>query len=44
MIKYRPQDSVLKLDDGDPIALDADQFAQLADAFLAEIDEKFGEA
>lgn len=43
VIRYKPADSVLGLEDGDPIALSADQFARLADAFLAEIDEKFGE-
>jgi hypothetical protein len=43
VIKYKPAESVLGLEEGDAIALRADQFAQLADAFLAEIDQKFGE-
>ena len=43
VIKYKPGESVLGLDEGDRIALSADQFAQLAEAFLAEIDQKFGE-
>jgi len=43
VIKYTPAESVLGLEEGDAIALSADQFAQLADAFLAEIGQKFGE-
>jgi hypothetical protein len=36
-----PEQSVLKLDVGDWIALSRDQFERLATAFLAEIERKF---
>jgi hypothetical protein len=41
VIKLEPQETVLKLEPGERIALSAEQFEQLATAFLAEIDAKF---
>jgi hypothetical protein len=41
VIKYKPEESVLKLDPGDPITISATQFELLSDAFLAEVDAKF---
>jgi hypothetical protein len=41
VIKLNPDESVLKLQIGDPIRLTADDFDRLAAAFLAEIERKF---
>ncbi|MEA2441098.1 MAG: hypothetical protein QOH76_2522 [Thermoleophilaceae bacterium] len=41
VIKMTPEESVLKLDVGDPIRPSAAQFERLAEAFLAEIESKF---
>jgi hypothetical protein len=41
VIKYEPTDSVLKLEPGDPIRIDAAQFERLSKAVLAELDSKF---
>ena len=41
VIKYKPEESVLKLEPGDPINIDAARFEQLSKAFLAELDAKF---
>jgi hypothetical protein len=41
VIKYVPDQTVLKLAVGDRIALSAAQFEQLSKAFLAEIEAKF---
>jgi hypothetical protein len=41
VIKFVPDDSVLKLNVGDRIKLTAAQFDRLAKAFLAEIESKF---
>jgi hypothetical protein len=41
VIKYTPEESVLKLAPGDPIRIDAAQFERLSKAFLAELDAKF---
>lgn len=41
VIKLRASDSVLKLDAGDSIRLNADDFECLANAFLAELERKF---
>ncbi|MFL6137464.1 MAG: hypothetical protein ACJ74O_06655 [Frankiaceae bacterium] len=41
VIKYAPEQSVLKLRIGDRIALTAEQFVRLARAFLDEIERKF---
>jgi hypothetical protein len=41
VIKYTPEDSVLKLELGEPIDVSAEQFERLSDAFLAELDAKF---
>jgi hypothetical protein len=41
VIKYVADDSVLKLAIGEPIALTAEQFERLAEAFLGEIERKF---
>ena len=40
-MKLKPEASVLGLAAGDTIALDAKQFQRLADAFFAEIEQKF---
>jgi hypothetical protein len=40
-IKLKPDSSVLGLDVGDPIALDAYDFTRLSDAFFAEIQRKY---
>ena len=40
-IKLKPETSVLGLRAGDSIALEADDFARLADAFFAEIERKY---
>jgi hypothetical protein len=40
-IKYKPEASVLKLDVGDEIRIDAAQFRQLLKAFIREIELKF---
>jgi hypothetical protein len=41
VIKLKPDESVLKLDIGDPIRLSAEQFERLSKAFFAEIEAKF---
>jgi hypothetical protein len=41
VIKYEPEESVLKLEPGDPITIGAAQFERLSKAFLAALDEKF---
>ncbi len=41
VIKFVPDESVVKLDIGDRIELTMEQFARLADAFFAEIESKF---
>jgi hypothetical protein len=41
VIKFVPEESVLKLNIGDRIRLNAAQFERLAKAFLAEIERKF---
>jgi hypothetical protein len=40
-IKYKPQTSVLKLEVGDEIRLDEEQFLLLFDRYFAEIEKKF---
>src|SRR4051794_21127054 len=44
VIKLIPEESVLKLEIGDPIRLSAEQFERLAGAFLGEIRSKFLQA
>lgn len=44
VIKLIPEESVLKLNLGDPIRLSATQFEQLAKAFFAEIETRFVES
>jgi hypothetical protein len=41
VIKFTPEQSVLKLNIGDPIRLTADQFGRLSAAFFADIERKF---
>jgi hypothetical protein len=41
VIKLTPEETVLKLEPGERVALSADRFEQLARAFLGEIDAKF---
>jgi hypothetical protein len=41
VIKYVPEDSVVGLKIGDPIALTADQFQRLSAAFFAELERRF---
>jgi hypothetical protein len=41
VVKWEPEATVLKLRDGDPIRLTADQFERLARAFLAELEARF---
>jgi hypothetical protein len=41
VIKLVPDQSAVKLDIGDPIALSAAQFDHLSKAFLAEIESRF---
>jgi hypothetical protein len=41
VIKYKPEESVLKLEPGDEIEIDAAQFERLSKAFLAELDARF---
>jgi hypothetical protein len=43
VIKYKPEESVLKLQLGDRIALTADDFERLSAAFLAEMERRFVE-
>jgi hypothetical protein len=40
-VKYKPEQSVLKYEIGDTIALSDPDFARLADAFFAEIEKKY---
>jgi hypothetical protein len=40
-IKYRAEDSVLKLDVGDEIQLDAEQFQRLSKEFFADLESKY---
>jgi hypothetical protein len=41
VIKLKPEETVLHIEPGDRIALGADQFERLSDAFLGEIAAKF---
>jgi hypothetical protein len=41
VIKYEPEESVLKLEPGDPIRISASDFERLSKAFLAELDSRF---
>jgi hypothetical protein len=41
VIKYKPEESVLKLELGDKINVSASDFDRLSKAFLADIDSKF---
>src|SRR3954469_6486829 len=41
VIKVRPGETVLDLEPGDRIAIGAEQFERLSQAFLGEIEEKF---
>jgi hypothetical protein len=41
VIKYKPEQTVVKLDVGEPIALSADDYKRLSAAFLGDIDAKF---
>jgi hypothetical protein len=41
VIKYKPDDSVLKLEPGEPIRLSAPDFERLSNAFFAELQAKF---
>ena|SRR5436305_13758817 len=41
VIKYRAEDSVLKLDVGDEIQLDAEQFERLSKAFFGDLESKY---
>ena len=44
VIKYVPEDAVLKLDVGDEIRLSAAQFERLAKAFFADLETKYVKA
>jgi hypothetical protein len=41
VIKYKPEESVLKLMPGDPIEINGAQFERLSKAFLTELDARF---
>jgi hypothetical protein len=41
VINYKPAESVLELELGEEINLDASDFERLSKAFLADIDSKF---
>ena len=41
VIKYEPEESVLKLDVGDEIELDADRFQRLSKAFFGDLESKY---
>ena len=41
VIKYKPEESVLKLEIGESIRISAAQFQRLAKAFLADIESKY---
>lgn len=41
VIKYVPEDSVLKLDVGDEIQLDADRFQRLSKEFFGDLESKY---
>jgi acetyl-CoA carboxylase carboxyltransferase component len=41
VIKYAPEESVVKLQIGDPIKLTASEFERLSSAFYAELEQKF---
>jgi len=41
VIKYKPDESVLKLELGEPIRLSAAEFERLSNAFFAELQAKF---
>jgi hypothetical protein len=40
-IRYKPETSILKLNAGDEIRLNADAFARLSEAFFDEIEKRF---
>jgi hypothetical protein len=44
VIKLKPDETVLKLEPGDPIELDADRFELLSRAFFGELQSRFGPA
>ncbi len=41
VIKYKPEDSVLKLEPGDSISIGASDFERLSKAFLDELESRF---
>jgi hypothetical protein len=41
VVKYKPEESVLKLEPGDPISLSAGEFERLSKAFLGELETRF---
>jgi hypothetical protein len=41
VIKYKPREAVLKLEEGQPIKVDAAQFERLAKAFFEDLEAKF---
>jgi hypothetical protein len=43
-IKYKPDESVLGLEIGDPIRIDREQFGRLYEAFVAELRARFVDA
>lgn len=40
-IKYKPENSVLGLEIGEPLEISIDEYAKLANAFLEEIEKRF---
>jgi hypothetical protein len=43
VVKYKPEESVLKLEIGEPIRMSATEFERLSEAFFAELEAKFVE-
>jgi len=41
VIKYKPEDAVLKIEEGQQVKVEADQFERLAEAFFADLESKF---